>query len=214
MPTYQATIYPPAEERFNIWSHGIGFVLSVAGTLALLIRASQQENQLYTLSFAIYGASMIILYAASTLYHSATQPTRRNRLNILDHASIYLLIAGTYTPFSLITLAGSTGSWLLIAIWSSALAGVVFKLFFTGRFDKLSTLFYVFMGSMVVFAIKPLMANLPIEGVYWLFAGGASYITGAVFYSIPKLPFNHAIFHVFVLGGSICHFVSIYFYVV
>lgn len=212
MSTYQSTIYAPAEERFNIISHAIGFVGSVIATVLLIVKA---EGSIPIFSVSVYGLSMMILYAASTLYHSSTHVRLRNRLNILDHAAIYILIAGTYTPFSLITLAGSTGSWLLIVVWSAALAGVVFKLFFTGRYDLLSTIFYVLMGSMVVFAINPLMANLAIEGVYWLFAGGFSYIIGAVFYSVPNhLKYNHAIFHVFVLGGSFCHFWAVYWWVV
>ena len=211
MPPYQATIYSPVEERFNIWSHGLGFVASVVGTILLMTKALAMSNPTYAISAAIYGASMMILYAASTLYHSAKKPKLRNRLNIFDHAAIYVLIAGTYTPFCMITLAGDTGWWLLGLVWAFALAGVILKLFFTGRYDKLSTLMYVFMGWMVIFAIKPMLANLPTPGLWWLLAGGISYMVGAVFYSFPqRVRYNHAIFHVFVLIGSLCHFVSIY----
>ena len=211
MPPYQATIYSPVEERFNVWSHGVGFVLSVVGTVLLMTKALQMSNPMYAVSAAVYGASMMTLYAASTLYHNAKKPKLRNRLNIFDHAAIYVLIAGTYTPFCLITLAGDTGLILLACVWSFALAGVILKLFFTGRYDKLSTSMYVFMGWMVVFAIKPMLANLPSPGLWWLLAGGISYMVGAVFYSFPqRVKYNHAIFHVFVLVGSFCHFVSIY----
>ena len=214
MPTYQATIYSPVEERFNIWSHGLGFVLSIAGTVLLMTKALAMSNPMYAISAAIYGASMLILYAASTLYHSATEPRLRNRLNIFDHAAIYVLIAGTYTPFCLVTLSGRTGWILLACVWTFALVGVILKLYFTGRYDKLSTLMYVFMGWMVIFAIKPMLANLPTPGLWWLLAGGISYMIGAVFYSFPKyVKYNHAIFHVFVLIGSFCHFVSVYSYV-
>ena len=156
---------------------------------------------------------MIVLYAASTFYHSATKPKLRRRLNIFDHAAIYVLIAGTYTPFTMITLAGNTG-WLIFSLtWIFALTGIVLKLFFTGRFDKLSTIMYVLMGWQIVFAISPLLENLYEQGLLWLFAGGVFYTVGAILYSIKKIPYNHAIFHFFVLGGSISHFVSIYFYI-
>jgi hemolysin III len=146
MPKYQATIYSPKEEQFNIWSHGLGFVASVVGTVLLLARALDNSDPTFAVSAAVYGASLLTLYAASTLYHSAQKPKLRNRLNIFDHAAIYILIAGTYTPFCLITLAGKVG-WILFAcVWSFAVAGVILKLFFTGRYDTLSTLMYVFMG--------------------------------------------------------------------
>ena len=214
MQPYQATVYSPKEERFNVWSHTLGFVGSIAGTVLLLLKTLEISNPTYAISAAVYGASLLILYAASTLYHNATQPKLRNRLNILDHAAIYALIAGTYTPFCLITLSGQTGWILLGCIWTFAVAGIILKFFFTGRYDKLSTLMYIFMGWMVIFAIKPLLANLPTEGLYWLFVGGIAYMIGAVFYSIPQyIKYNHATFHVFVLVGSWCHFMSVYFWV-
>jgi hemolysin III len=157
---------------------------------------------------------MMLLYAASTLYHNSTVPKIRNRLNILDHAAIYVLIAGTYTPFSLITLKGNTGIILLSAVWIFTLTGVILKLWFTGKYDRLSTLMYLFMGWMVLFAIKPLLINLAAHGLYWLLAGGVSYTVGALFYSIQtSIKYNHAIFHVLVLLGSLCHFISIYYWV-
>ncbi len=214
MQPYQATKYSPVEERFNIWSHAVGFMGSVLGTVLLLLKTLGTSNPRYAVSAAVYGASLLILYAASTLYHNATQPKLRNWLNIFDHAAIYVLIAGTYTPFCLVTLSGQTGLILLACVWTFALVGIILKLFFTGRYDTLSTLMYVFMGWMVIFAIKPLLANLPTEGLYWLFAGGISYMVGAVFYSIPQyIKYNHAAFHIFVLVGSWCHFMSIYFWV-
>ncbi len=212
MPTYQATIYGHKEERFNIWSHGLGFVLSVIATGLPLAKA---ESTVSSVSALVYGVSLMTLYAASTLYHSATKPKLRNRLNIFDHTAIYVLIAGTYTPFCLITLAGKPGWILFGCVWSFALVGVILKLFFTGRYDRLSTLMYIFMGCMVLFAIQPLMANLPTEGLYWLMGGGVSYIVGAGFYSFPqRIRYNHAIFHVFVLVGSFCHFWSVYGWVI
>jgi hemolysin III len=206
-------VYSPAEERINIGSHALGLVLSVAALLLLVLRAQSYDNALYTLSFAVFGASLICLYLASTLYHSAKTQKARTRLRIVDHATIYILIAGTYTPFCLITLSGPTG-WAVFAVsWGLATFGVVLKLFFTGRFQLLSTLMYVFMGWIVIFVVKPMIANLPLEGLVWLIVGGLSYTTGALIYSIGKIPFNHAIFHLFVLAGSFCHFIAVYQYV-
>ncbi len=205
--------YPPFEEKLNVISHAFGFALSIFGLILLIIRAYEYGNVLHLVSFSIFGASMILLYAASTLYHSAKQPLLRYRLNILDHASIYILIAGTYTPFALITLNGIVGWVIFGVVWSMALAGVILKLFYTGKYNLLSTSMYVLMGWIIVFAIKPLLNNLDLPGLLWLFAGGISYTLGAVFFSIDKIRFNHAIFHLFVLLGSFCHYISIYLYV-
>lgn len=206
-------IYSPAEERINIGSHALGLMMSIVALVLLVLRAQSYDNVLYTLSFAVFGASLICLYLASTLYHSATSLAARTRLRIVDHATIYILIAGTYTPFCLITLSGPVG-WTVFAVsWGLAAFGVTLKLFYTGRFQLLSTLMYVFMGWIVIFVVKPMIANLPLEGLVWLIAGGLSYTTGAVIYSIRKIPFNHAIFHLFVLAGSFCHFIAVYLYV-
>lgn len=156
---------------------------------------------------------MCVLYLASTVYHKAKKPAQRARLKIFDHCAIYVLIAGTYTPFTLITLPNDIGILFCIISWSCAVFGIVLKLFFIGKFDILSTLLYVAMGWLIVFAYSPLVDNLAEKGVYWLFAGGIAYTIGAVFYSIKKIPYNHAIFHVFVLVGSGCHFWAVYQYV-
>jgi len=205
--------YSPIEEKINIVSHAIGFVLSIVALVLLVARAIQYGNAWHIVSFSIFGFSLMILYAASTFYHSAQSPALRNRLHIVDHASIYVLIAGTYTPFTLVTLNGSTG-WVLFGIsWGLALTGLILKLFFTGKYNIISTIMYVFMGWIIVFAIKPLIHHLPLEGLLWLFAGGISYTMGAILYSIDSIKFNHAIFHLLVLMGSFCHFMSVYFYV-
>ena len=205
--------YSPLEEKTNIVSHAIGLALSIVGTLLMLLRASGSGDILHIIGAGIFGASLIALYAASTLYHSAKDPKKRARLRINDHATIYLLIAGTYTPFTLITLKGWVG-WTVFGVsWGMAVCGVVLKLFFTGRYNLLSTLMYIIMGWIIIFAIKPLVNSIPIDGIFWLIAGGLAYTTGAIIYSIKKIPFNHAIFHVFVLLGSFCHFVSVYVYV-
>lgn len=210
---YQPTYYDKTEEKINVITHAFGLLLSVIALVFLVIKSSLYGNVWHIVSFSIFGASLIILYTASTLYHNSKKINVRARLNIFDHASIYGLIAGTYTPFTLVTLNGKTGWWIFGATWLFALIGIILKLFFTGKYDKLSTLMYIFMGWIILFAIKPLINNLPIEGVWWLFAGGISYTLGAVLYSFNKIKFNHAIFHVFVLIGSFCHFVSVYYYV-
>jgi len=205
--------YSPAEEKINIASHAFGFVLSVVALVLLVVHASQHGNAWHIVSFSIFGASLVTLYAASTIYHSAKNPVLRSRLRIVDHATIYILIAGTYTPFTLVTLGGFAGWTIFGFSWGMAVIGIVLKIFFTGKYDLLSTLMYVFMGWIIVFALDPLIHNLSSEGLFWLVAGGIAYTLGAVLYSIQKIKFNHAIFHVFVLIGSACHFISVYFYV-
>jgi len=205
--------YSPLEEKINIISHAMGFILSIVALVLLVTHACLHGDVRHIVSFSIFGASLMMLYAASTFYHLAKKPALRNKLKIMDHASIYVLIAGTYTPFTLVTLKGATG-WVIFGIsWGLALTGIILKLFFTGKYDLISTIMYILMGWVIVFAIKPLIRNLPLEGLLWLFAGGISYTVGAVLYSIEKIKFNHAIFHLFVLIGSFCHFMSVFFYV-
>ena len=205
--------YSPLEEKTNIISHAFGLVLSIVALVFMLVRASLYGNAWHVVSVSIFGASLILLYTASAFYHSAKDPKIRSRLRVFDHATIYILIAGTYTPFTLVTLHGSIG-WTVFGIsWAMAVSGVVLKLFYTGRYDVLSTLMYVFMGWIIMFAIKPLVNSLPLEGLYWLIAGGVAYTTGAILYGIKQIKFNHAIFHMFVLLGSFCHFMAVYFYV-
>jgi hemolysin III len=206
------TTYDSREEYWNVLTHGFGLFLSLIATF-LLIKQGNTLSTWHLVSFSVYGFSLIILYAASTLYHAAKNSKIRRRLNIFDHASIYILIAGTYTPYLLVTLRGVWGWSLFGVIWGMALTGVILKLFYTGKYDKTSTIAYVVMGWMAVIAIYPLYQNLPINGLLCLFAGGLFYSVGAIFYLKEKIHFNHVIFHVFVLLGSISHFVSIYYYV-
>lgn len=212
-PNKKPEFYPPLEEKLNIFSHGFGFALSILGLILLVLRANELGEIKHLVSFSVFGASMVVLYAASTFYHSAKSHLLRYRLNILDHAAIYLLIAGTYTPFAMVTLEGTIGWIIFGVIWAMAFCGVILKLFYTGRYQTLSTIMYVVMGWVVVFAIKPLLENLPRSGLLWLLSGGLSYTLGAVFFSLNRLRFNHAIFHVFVLFGSFSHFIAIYYYV-
>ena len=205
--------YSPAEERLNVASHAFGFVLSLAALVALLWQAFASGSALTVVSFGLFGAALVTLYGVSTLYHNSHDPVRRARLRIADHAAIYGLIAGTYTPFTLLVLPQGVG-WTIFAVtWSMALTGIVLKIFFTGRFRLVSTLLYLFMGWIIVFAITPLVESLPAAGLRWVVAGGIAYTLGAVLYSIRQLPFNHAVFHLFVLAGSACHFVAVYGYV-
>ena len=209
----EAKFYSKREEAINIYSHALGFLLSIPALAVLTLKAVGTGDVFRIVSFVIYGSSLLILYAASTIYHRQQDPVKRRHLRVFDHAAIYVLIAGSYTPYTLVSLHGTTGWWMFGAIWIFALVGIVLKIFFTGKYNLMSTLMYIFMGWMAVFVIKPLMANLAPEGLFWLAAGGIAYTVGAVLYSIKKIPFNHAIFHIFVLAGSACHFVSVYFYV-
>jgi len=205
-------IYSPAEERINVVSHEIGILLSLVALVVLVVRAALYQDVWHIVSFSIFSCCMVTLYVASTCYHRSKTPVIRRRLKVFDHAAIYLLIAGTYTPFTLITLRGVTG-WVIFGVaWGIAITGIILKLFFTGRFGLLSTMMYVGMGWIIIFAVKPLLANLHSAGLTWLLAGGLFYTVGAAIYSIKAIKFNHAIFHILVLGGSFCHWVTIYRY--
>jgi len=207
------TYYESKEEKLNVITHFIGLILSVAALVLLVVYASLYGTAKHITSFAIFGASLVVLYAASTAYHYSQSPKLRNRLNIFDHAAIYVLIAGTYTPFALIVLKGWIG-WAIFGIsWGLALAGIIFKFFFIGKYDKISTITYVLMGWVIIFAIKPLIENFSTNGLLWLLAGGLFYTIGAILYSIKKIKYNHAVFHIFVLLGSFSHFIAVFFYV-
>lgn len=205
--------YSPTEEKLNIWSHAFGIFLSIIALVLLIIKAVQQDNIWMMISFPIFGVSLILLYLASTLYHASKEPQKRFKLKVFDHAAIYILIAGSYTPFTLVSLNGETG-WLIFSmVWVMAFTGIILKLFFTGRFKVVSTAMYVLMGWLIVFYFQDLTASLHEKGVFYLILGGVLYTIGAILYSIKKIKFNHAIFHFFVLAGSFCHFLSIYLYV-
>ena len=205
--------YAPAEERINILSHAVALLLSIVGLLALISRALLYGNTTHLVGFSTFALSLVALFTASTAYHSTSAPALRVRLRTVDHAAIYVLIAGTYTPFALVTLEGSIGWALFAVIWTMALSGIALKLFFTGRFELPSTLMYVAMGWLIVFFIKPLIASFPPSGLAWLLAGGIAYTLGAVLYSIPRVPYNHAVFHIFVVAGGMCHFIAVFVYV-
>ena len=204
--------YSKKEERLNIITHAIALLLSLIALPFLIFKSFNYEGFWKPLSLVIYGASLIVLYAASTSYHSAKDTSLRRKLNIFDYAAIYILIAGTYTPFTIIALDGSLGWIVFGSTWTFAAVGVFLKLFFTGRFDKLSTIMYLLMGWQIVFVINTLMENIASEGLKLLMAGGVFYSVGAVFYSIKEINYNHAFFHVFVVLGSICHFLTVFYY--
>lgn len=205
--------YSPTEEKLNIWSHAFGIFLSIIALVLLIIKAVQQDNIWMMISFPIFGVSLILLYLASTLYHASKEPQKRFKLKVFDHAAIYVLIAGSYTPFTLVSLNGETGWVIFSMVWVMAFTGIILKLFFTGRFKVVSTAMYVLMGWLIVFYFQDLTAHLHEIGVFYLILGGVLYTIGAILYSIKKIKFNHAIFHFFVLAGSFCHFLSIYLYV-
>lgn len=205
--------YPPLEEKLNIITHGLGIPLSILALIFLIIDASVNGDAIHLISFIIFGTSLILVYTASTLFHSTKNLKLRRKFNLIDHASIYVLIAGTYTPFALITLEGRIGWIIFSVIWGLAILGIIYKVFYIGKSRLISTASYVVMGWMIIGAINPLINNLSVQGLVWLFAGAVSYSIGALLYSRIKLKFNHATFHVFVLIGSFCHFVSIYYHV-
>ena len=201
------------EELANALSHGLGVGLSIAGLVLLVVRAALYGDAWQVVSFAIYGASLIILYLASTLYHSFHNPKVKRFLRMVDHSAIYLLIAGTYTPFVLVTLRGPWGWSLFGTIWGLALLGILFKAIFGHRYELVSTIFYLLMGWVVVIALKPLLSSLDMWGFVLLLAGGLAYSLGVIFFVWERLPYNHAIWHGFVLTGSAFHFLAVFLHV-
>ena len=205
--------YSVGEEIANSVTHGIGAGLSVAGLTLLVALAAIYGDVWRVVSFSIYGSSLVLLYLASTLYHSIQHPKVKRILRIFDHSAIYLLIAGTYTPFTLVSMRGPWGWTLFGVVWGLALLGIAFKTVFIGRYEKWATAAYVLMGWLVVIAFKEMLVTVPPGGIVWLVIGGVVYTLGVLFYAWEKLPYNHAIWHLFVLGGSICHFFGILFHV-
>ena len=206
--------YSPREELANSLTHGLGAALSVAGLVLMVFFSSRFGDAWQVVSTAIFGATLVLLYTSSTLYHSFRGARIKQVLRKLDHAAIFLLIAGSYTPFVLVTLRGPWGWSLFGIVWGLAIVGVVLKFWFAGRFRLGSTLIYLGMGWLVMVAIKPLMAALPSGGLTLLVAGGLSYTGGAVFYLWKRLPYQHALWHLFVLGGSACHWAAVFLHVV
>ncbi len=209
--TTQIDTQRPFEELLNALTHGLGVLASAAGGAVLITLAVLWGDVWHVVSTSVFVTSLVLLYTASTVYHAIPAQWARARrwLQVFDHCAIYVLIAGTYTPFTLVGLRGPWGWSLFIAVWALAAAGIVFKLFFTGRFNLVSTLLYIGMGWLVIVAIKPLIAALPGVTLAWLVAGGLAYTAGTVFYLSKRIPYAHAIWHLFVLAGSVCHFAAV-----
>lgn len=199
----------PVEERVNILTHGAGAIAAAIGGAVLVVLAALRGDAWTVASVALYAATLLLLYVASTLYHFAVHPRVRRRLRILDHCAIYLLIAGTYTPFMMGPLRGPWGWTLFGVVWGLAAAGVVFKLFFTGRFNRISTGIYLGMGWLIVVAGGVMVDRMQVTTLGWLVAGGIAYTAGTPFYLSRRLRHGHGIWHLFVLAGSVCHAVAV-----
>lgn len=207
-------LYTFGEELAHAVTHGLGAVLSIVGLCVLVVRASLYGDFWHIVACSVFGATLVMMYAASTLYHSIPMPRARHVLRVIDHSLIYFLIAGTYTPFTLVTLRGPWGWSLFGFTWSLAVIGVGLKIFTTGRYEKVSLAVYLMMGWCAIVAVKPLLERLQPEGLILLAAGGIVYSGGVAFYTWERLRYHHAIWHLFVLGGSVLHWFTVYYYVV
>lgn len=201
------------EEIANSITHGIGVLLGMAALILLIVNASLHGTARNIIGGSIFGVSLIISYLSSMLYHAILYPPLKRIFKMLDHVCIYILIAGTYTPITLVTLHGPFGWTLFGLIWGFAILGILFKLFFIERFLLISTFIYIAMGWTALIAVVPLFHHLPSMGIVWLVIGGIAYTLGTIFFILERIPFFHTIWHFFVLAGSICHFFVILFYV-
>jgi len=203
------------EELFNSLTHGLAAVFSIVALVAMVVFASYDKSPWKIVSCAIYGLTMVLLFVSSTLYHAFKLPKVKDFFHIMDHSSIFLLIAGTYTPFLLATdLRGPLGWSMFGIIWGCAVIGVILKAFLTGKFKIASTIIYLLMGWIIIFAMKSLWSAIEPAGFFWLVAGGLLYSLGIIFYLNKKLKYSHAVWHLFVFAASACHFVSVMFYIV
>lgn len=207
--------YAKREELLNCITHGLGVVFGIIALTILLIMGIRSKNTPAIISFSIYGACIILMFLASTIYHSVTNKNRKNILRVFDHSSIFVFIAGTYTPIAILTLEGRLRIGILVGVWAIALLGIGFKIYTFGKFDKykgLSLFIYVAMGWLAVIPIKAIISATSINFFYWILAGGTIYTLGTIFYSSKRIPYNHAIWHVFVLVASVAHFLGIVLY--
>lgn len=212
-PAAAVGCYSTGEEIANSVTHGVAALLSIAGLVVMLSMMPATAGAATITAAAVFGASMIFLYTASTLYHAIPNLRVKRILQVLDHSAIYVMIAGSYTPFCLVTLKGTTGTMLCIAVWSIALAGIILQPVLMKRAEWLNCLLYLLLGWCVVLVFEPLMAALPSAGIWLLAAGGVVYSLGVIFYLWERIPYNHAIWHLFVLGGTVLQFFSVLFYV-
>ena len=201
------------EEVANSVTHGLGLLASIVGSVVLIFLAAERGEAWHVVSAAVYGSTLVALYGASTLYHALKGTRAKDVLRLLDHCAIYLLIAGTYTPITLVSLRGEWGWTLFGAVWTLAVAGIFFKIFATGRFGYLSTVAYVLMGWICILALKPILLLLSPGAIALLLAGGLSYTAGTLFYQWERIPYSHAVWHLFVIAGSACHYLAIALYV-
>ncbi|TRZ43788.1 PAQR family membrane homeostasis protein TrhA [Robertkochia solimangrovi] len=195
----------PREEIWNAVSHGVGILFALVG-MFFLLNYNSGRSEYSTFSIVVYSLSMMLLFSASTIYHAVTNLKLKEFLRKLDHISIYFLIAGTYTPIALISLVGTSGWTIFWIVWSIAIVGTVMKIFFTGRFEKLSLFLYLAMGWLIVFDISNLITEMSATGLILMALGGAFYTLGTLFYAVRKIPYNHVIWHFFVLGGAVSHY--------
>jgi hemolysin III len=203
----------PGEELANALTHGLGLLASLVGLPVLVLAAATRGERTAVIGASVFGATLVALYASSTLYHATRHPTRKQLFRLVDHAAIYLLIAGTYTPFTLGVLRGRWGWVLFGVVWTLAALGVLFKLLFgSGRYSRLSTALYLGMGWVAIFVIKPLIAALPAAGLLLLVGGGLCYTAGVVFYVDKRRSWTHPVWHLFVMGGSVCHYFAVLWY--
>jgi hemolysin III len=201
------------EEIANSFTHGIGLILSLAGLAVLIFLAWTKGDKSHIIGCSIYGATLVLVYAASTLYHGVQNPRIKHIFRLFDHAAIYLVIAGTYTPFTLISLRGFWGWTLLVLVWSLSLFGIAFKIAFVNRYKGVSMALYLVIGWLAVIAAKPIITSIPLGCLVLIMGGGAAYMTGLVFFAWERLPFSHTIWHIFVIVGSVCHYCAVVFYV-
>ncbi|MDR0993516.1 MAG: hemolysin III family protein [Verrucomicrobiota bacterium] len=214
MNTYKASNYTRGEELANAVTHGVGVALGLAGLAVLTVAAATRgEGATHLIACVAYGIVLVLMFLMSTLYHGFRSPGLKRVFRVLDHEMIFLMIASTYTPMLLITLRGPLGWTLFGVVWGIAVFGLFFQGFFTGRFKVISTLLYLLMGWIIVFAMKPLLAHMPSGGIRWLWIGGLCYTLGAVIYLFKKIPYHHAVWHVAVLAGAACHYLTILWYV-
>ena len=211
--THLSHEYTVLEEVLHAITHGVGVLLSIFGLSWMLYVSIGAADPWRIVASSIYGASLVTLFLASTVYHSMYASRHREIFKLLDHCAIYLLIAGTYTPFLLVAMRGSTGWWLFGTIWALATAGIIKKLWFRHRFPRIALASYLVMGWLAVLALPQLATSIGANGMAWLVAGGLLYSIGAAFYVAKKMPFNHTVWHVFVLAGGLCHFLGVIWYV-
>ena len=205
--------YSVLEEVLNASTHGVGVLLGIVGLILLMMKAMRMDDTTIMVGAVIYGSSIILLFAASTLYHAIPHVATKRVLRIIDHSAIYLLIAGSYTPYTLFVIGDRLGAIIMAVVWSLAVAGIIFKIFFVGRFQMVSLITYLGMGWLGLLAAFQIANNLPPTGIALLVGGGLAYSLGTIFFKVKAIPFNHAIWHLFVLAGCILHFLSVYYFV-